>query len=53
MIWANITFGEGSSFGALYFKNSVGLASKKVSDGAVNGTGLKDIRNGTRSLQYN
>jgi cyanophycinase len=30
----------------------VGLAPKKVSDGGVNGTGLDDVRNGTKSLQY-
>jgi len=33
MIWANQTFGEGNAFGVLYFKNTVGLAPKKVSDG--------------------
>jgi cyanophycinase len=52
MVWANQTFGSGASFGALYFKNLVGLAPKKVSDGGVNGTGLSDDRNGTKSLQY-
>lgn len=52
MVWANQTFGGGGSFGALYFKNSVGLAPKKVTDGGVNGTGLYDDRNGTKSLQY-
>jgi cyanophycinase len=52
MVWTNQTFGSGASFGTLYFKNSVGLAQKKVSDGGVNGTGLADDRNGTKSLQY-
>lgn len=52
MVWANQTFGGGASFGTLYFKNSVGLAPKKVTDGGVNGTGLADTRNGTKSLQY-
>jgi cyanophycinase len=52
MIWGNMTFGSGCSFGAWYFHNSVGLAPKKITDGAVNGSGLADIRNGTKSLQY-
>lgn len=52
MIWTNKTFGSGSSFGTLYFKNLVGLAPKKVTDGGINGTGLTDNRNGTKSLQY-
>jgi cyanophycinase len=52
MIWTNQTFGGGSSFGTLYFKNLVGLAPKQVSDGGVNGTALFDNRNGTKSLQY-
>lgn len=52
MVWAKQTFGSGASFGILYFKNSIGLAPKKVTDGAVNGTGLADDRNGTKSLQY-
>ena len=46
------TAGGGSSFGALYFKNSVGLAQKKVEDGGIQGTGFKDTRNGTKGLQY-
>ncbi len=45
------TYGEGSAFGILYFKNSVGLAQKKIADGGVNGTGLEDVRNGTDCLQ--
>jgi cyanophycinase-like exopeptidase len=28
------------------------LAPKKISDGGINGTGLSDLRNGTKSLQY-
>jgi cyanophycinase len=52
MVWTNQTFGSGSSFGTLYFKNVVGLAPKRIVDGAVGGTGLADDRNGTRSLQY-
>ena len=33
---------------------SYGLAQKKISDGEVNGTGLRDVRNGTKSLlSYN
>ena len=52
MVWAEQTFGSGASFGILYFKNSVGLAPKNVSDGGVNGTGLADVRNGTKGLQY-
>ena len=52
MIWGPWTAGGGSSFGILYFKNSVGLAPKKVTDGAVGGTGFFDTRNGTHGLQY-
>ena len=52
MVWTNQTFGSGSSFGTLYFKNSVGLAPKRIVDGGVGGSGLADDRNGTRSLQY-
>jgi hypothetical protein len=33
MVWGPNTFGGGSSFGALYFKNSIGLAPKSVTDG--------------------
>ena len=50
MVWSAFTYGGGDSFGTLYFRNSVGLAPKKVSDG--NGEGLVDTRNGTKSLQY-
>lgn len=49
-MWANQTFGQGSSFGILHYSKSYGLAPKKISDGGVNGTGLLDIRNGTNSL---
>ena len=52
MVWTAETFGEGSSFGILYHSKSVGLANKSISDGGVNGTGLLDTRNGTKSLQY-
>lgn len=52
MIWSNPAYGGGSSFGHLYFTESVGLAPKKISDGAVGGTGLHDVRNGTSGLQY-
>jgi cyanophycinase len=33
MIWSNQTYGEGNSFGLLYFRNTVGLAQKKTADG--------------------
>ena len=52
MIWSNPAYGGGSSFGHLYFSDLMGLAPKKISDGAVNGTGLHDTRNGTSGLQY-
>jgi cyanophycinase len=52
MIWTKFTYGQGSSFGILYFKNSADLAPKKIIDGGVNGSGLTDTRNGTTSLQY-
>jgi|688.fasta_scaffold401824_3 cyanophycinase-like exopeptidase len=52
MIWSNPAYGGGSSLGYLYFYESVGLAQKKISDGAIGGTGLHDVRNGTSSLQY-
>jgi cyanophycinase-like exopeptidase len=52
MIWSDPAYGGGSSFGHLYFSQLVGLAPKKISDGAVNGTGLHDVRNGTKGLQY-
>ena len=32
MIWSAQTFGGGDSFGQLYFRNSIGLAPKKVTD---------------------
>lgn len=52
MIWSNPAYGGGSTFGHLYFAQLAGLAPKKISDGAVGGTGLHDIRNGTSGLQY-
>jgi cyanophycinase len=42
------TYGGGSSFGILYFSNSVGLAPNPVKDG----NGLDDVRNGTDCLQW-
>jgi cyanophycinase len=51
-IMSNPTYGEGIPFGHAYFASKVGLASKKVSDGAVGGSGLSDTRNGTSGLQY-
>lgn len=50
-IMSNPTYGEGIPFGHIYFANRAGLAPKQVSDGGVNGTGLKDTRNGTSGLQ--
>lgn len=50
MIMGNPTYGDGSSFGQLYFTNSYGLAQKQVADGAVGGSGLEDVRNGTDCL---
>lgn len=50
MIMGNPTYGDGSSFGHLYFTISWGLAEKQVADGAVDGSGLVDIRNGTDCL---
>lgn len=32
MIWSAQTYGGGDSFGSLYFRNSIGLAQKKVTD---------------------
>ena len=36
----NPIYGSGITYGHLYFAAKVGLAPKKVTDGAVNGTGL-------------
>lgn len=47
-IQSKTTYGGGSSFGILYFSNSVGLAPNTVADGH----GLDDVRNGTDCLQY-
>lgn len=52
MIMCNPVYGSGITYGHLYFANKIGLAQKKVSDGGVNGTGLADNRNGSKSLQY-
>lgn len=49
---SNPTYGEGISFGHLYFNGKIGLAQKSTKDGAVNGSGLADLRNGTKGLQY-
>lgn len=46
------TFGDGISFGHLYFSAKVGLAQKSTKDGGVNGSSLSDTRNGTKGLQY-
>ena len=51
-IQSNPTYGEGSSFGQLYYAASKGLYTKSVSDGGVNGTGLKDTRASSTSIQY-
>lgn len=48
----NPIYGSGITYGHLYFAAKVGLAPKKVTDGAVNGTGLQDTRNGTKGIQY-
>jgi cyanophycinase len=45
-------YGDGNSYGHLYFAASVGLAPKSVADGGVNGSGTQDTRNGTDGLQY-
>ena len=52
MVWTNQKFGNGSSFGTLYFKNSVSLATKRVVDVGVGETGLVDDRNSTLFLKY-
>ena len=44
--------GAGTSFGQLYFANSVGLAPKVVKDFGIGGSSLYDDRNGTNCLQY-
>jgi cyanophycinase len=45
-------YGDGNSYGHLYFAGSIGLANKNISDGGINGTGTSDTRNGTSGLQY-
>ena len=52
MIWGPQTVGGGSSFGILYFKNTIGLAPKKITDAEVGGSGFDDVRNGSHGLQY-
>lgn len=44
--------GGGDSFGTLYFKNSIGLAPKKITDADTGGSGFDDNRNGNKSLQF-
>ena len=51
LIMPKYTFGQGSSLGMWYFHNSKGLAPKNVADGEVNGTNLRDVRNGTNCFQ--
>lgn len=45
-------YGNGLSYGHLYFAASIGLAQKNVTDGGVNGSGTADTRNGSSGLQY-
>ena len=52
MIWGIYTFGGGSAFGMLYFRNSVGLAPKNIADAEIGDDAICDTRNGTDSLQY-
>jgi cyanophycinase-like exopeptidase len=52
MIMCSPIFGEGFTYGHLYFSTSIGLAVKKITDGEVNGTELYDDRKGLNSLQY-
>ena len=47
-VQSQIIFGGGSSFGILYFANSIGLAPNNLADG----NGLNDMRNGSKGLQY-
>jgi cyanophycinase len=47
-IQSTIMYGGGSSFGILYFSNSLGLAPNSI----ASGNGLNDMRNGTDCLQY-
>ena len=49
---SNPMYGRGISYGHLYFAYKVGLAPKKVIDGAKGGSGLSDDRNGTTGIQY-
>lgn len=52
MIMCSPIFGEGFTYGHLYYSASIGLAVKKIIDGDVNGTELYDDRKGLDSLQY-
>lgn len=52
MIMCSPIYGSGITYGHMYFAAKVGLAEKKVADGAVNGTTLSDTRNGTHGLQF-
>jgi cyanophycinase len=53
MVWDTYTYGDGTAFGVLYYRNSLGFAPKKVADGEIGGSGLNDNRTGTSSLQSN
>ena len=52
MIYNQLAFGYGSSYGAMYFANSDGLAPKTVKDASVGGSNLADTRNGSDCLQF-
>ena len=52
MIMCSPIYGGGITYGHLYFAGRAGLAQKSVSDGAVNGSGLEDTRNGTSGIQF-
>jgi len=52
MIYSDQTYGYGTSYGALFFSNSYGLAQKQITDADVGGTALFDIRNGTDCNLY-
>jgi cyanophycinase len=52
MIMCSPIYGDGIPYGHLYFSVSAGLAPKNVSDGAVNGTGTEDMRNGSKGIQH-
>jgi len=52
MIWGDYSFGYGTTYGAIFYANSVGLANKLTTDANIGGTLLNDIRNGSSGLQY-